>query len=89
MKSRQMVWMILFAKKKYRHSPREETHGHQEEKLGWEGGMNREIGIDTETLLRLCMKEIFNENVGTPFSALWGPEREGSPKERGYVYTCS
>jgi len=51
--------------------------------------MNREIGIDTETLLRLCMKEIFNENVGTPFSALWGPEREGSPKERGYVYTCS
>ena len=56
---------------------------------GWEGGMNQEIGIDTETLLRLCMKEIFNENVGTPFSALWGPEWEGNPKERGYVYTCS
>ena len=56
---------------------------------GWEGGMNQEIGIDTETLLRLCMKEIFNENLGTPFSALWGPEWEGNPKERGYVYTCS
>ena len=46
--------MILFAKQKQRHRHREHIYRDQEGK-GW-GGSNWETGIDTYTLLILCIK---------------------------------
>ena len=52
-----MVQMILFEKQKQRHRDREHQGGKQEDGRTWE------TGIDTGTLLTLCIKQITNENT--------------------------
>ena len=52
--------MILFAKQKQRHRGKEQMYGHQGESGRW-GGMNREIGIGTHTLLNI--KQVTSENL--------------------------
>ena len=56
--------MSQFAGEKLRHRCREQTYGHQGEKVvvGGRGGvMNWEIGIDIYTLI--CIKWITNKNL--------------------------
>ena len=56
---------------------------------GWD-----ELGDWDSHIYTTIVKSITNENSriaqGTPLlSALWFPEWEGNPKERGYMYMCS
>ena len=57
MESTKTVYMILFAKQKYRHRHREQTY--TKGKRG--DGVNWEIGIDIYTLL--CIKQLTNGNL--------------------------
>ena len=56
-----MVNMILFARKKYRRRHRKQIRRCQGRKGG--GGVKWGTGIDTYTVLILCIKEITNENL--------------------------
>ena len=57
-----MVLMNLLVSQQWRHRYRENTYGQQGGKVG--GRMNRETGIDIDTLLNI--KEITCENLWTP-----------------------
>ena len=80
--------MTFFAEQKQRHRRREQMYGYQGGK--GEGGMNWEIGIDTYTLLIVCIKQTIEGNIciaqGTLLNALWCPKWEGNPKAMGYMY---
>ena len=52
--------MILSTKQEQRHRPKNK---HMDTKGGRWDRMNREIWIDIDTLLILCIKEIPNENL--------------------------
>ena len=58
---RKMLEMNLFERQKQRHRCREKMYGYQGGK-GW-GGRNWEIGVDTYTVLILCIKQTTEGNI--------------------------